>query len=102
MIPGFDWERDYGPLYRACPSAFWLAPEPGERKRDVIDVRPNAASSVVTGFGYLAQQAVYQSRQSPYETRGLQNVYGVLDSIADPGEDLARGWSFSIEPHLHP
>lgn len=34
----FDWEKEYGPLYRACPSAFWLAPGPGDRKRDVIDV----------------------------------------------------------------
>lgn len=23
----FDWERDYGALYRACPDAFWLAPD---------------------------------------------------------------------------
>lgn len=24
----FNWLRDYGPLWLACPSAFWLAPEP--------------------------------------------------------------------------
>lgn len=27
VVPAFDWERDYGSLYRDCPSAFWLAPD---------------------------------------------------------------------------
>lgn len=33
----FVWERDYGPLYRACPDAFWLAP-------DADDVLPGIAA----------------------------------------------------------
>jgi hypothetical protein len=73
----FDWERDYGPLYRACPSAFWLAPEPGERKRDVIDVRPKyaldqrAIQSAIAQQAQLSQLAMLQSQVSPYAHQGL-------------------------------
>lgn len=79
LLEPFDWEREYGPLFRACPSAFWLAPEPGDRRVDVIDVRPAVAhqwqnawqnAALNTSLSQLAM--MQQSQMSPYAL-GLAN-----------------------------
>lgn len=52
LMQTFDWDRDYGPLYRACPTAFWLAPDASDvlpavagpilPRHDIIPVGPSA------------------------------------------------------------
>jgi hypothetical protein len=83
----FDWERDYGPIWRACPSAFWLAPEPGDRKRDVIDVRPKNPAQNTTWAHQMAalqQQGALQqaANHGPYmgyqQYRQPQGLFGFL------------------------
>lgn len=72
-IMRFDWEAEYGPLFRACPSAFWLAPEPGERKRDVIDVRAglNAQTSYLHSLAALQQARIADLQASSMQGMGF-------------------------------
>ena len=71
----FDWERDYGPIWRACPSAFWLAPEPGDRKRDVIDVRAVASPLDALAYGYYRRGMSLQSASYMQSALALQSYY---------------------------
>ncbi|URW76808.1 hypothetical protein M9980_06335 [Sphingomonas donggukensis] len=60
MIPAFDWERDYGPLYRACPDAFWLAPDAD----DLLPTPDRAAPqwTLVTRFEDIDPPSVHHGK----------------------------------------
>lgn len=85
----FDWERDYGKLYRACPTAFWLAPEPSERKRDVIDVLSMGDELKVA---HLAQNVAYQSQLAAFNGYSAANAGNPYTASGIYGSIQCRLW----------
>lgn len=64
-LPPFDWEKEYGALWRANPLAFWLAPGPGDEKPQRSEYE-KAMDKLAQANAKLDQALARHEPQNPY------------------------------------